>query len=375
MEKLIVTKWILPYVSSKLNPNQFAYLPGTGKGTSVALTLLNDHILRFLDRKSGCVRLLAADFSKAFDKLTFQSIMSAICKFNLPRQAAVFLSDFLCNRKQRVRLRDEYSEWFDVTSGVPQGSVVGPILFTLVIDSFAPICNNSVCIKFADDVSILHFVRDPCDDLLQMEWLHLEDWSLNVGLHLHVNYKKSVVMDFNTKKSLVMSPVLSRDGAHISNVTSLKLLGVTFSSDLTWNYHVSDIVSRCYRRLYILRNLKRANCPPHIIYKCYVAFIRSVLLYCFPTFCNMPKYLLKKVVRVEKRAAKFFPEHEFCDFLAVADDTCRRLFDKVVRSDDHPLKALFDVRPPTRSNPCHLQAPFAKTCRFSNSFLRFGRPP
>ena len=91
-------------MSHKLSPSQFAYVPGPGKGTAVALTLINHLILHFLDKKSGAVRMLAADFSKAFDKLTFKSIVSALVNFRLPRQAVTFLFHFLSDRKQRVRV-------------------------------------------------------------------------------------------------------------------------------------------------------------------------------------------------------------------------------------------------------------------------------
>ena len=371
MEKIIVSRWILPSVASKLNPNQFAYVPGVGKGTAVALTLVNDHVLRFLDRKSGCVRLLAADFSKAFDKLSFDSILSSLFKFELPRQAVLFIRDFLLNRKQRVRLPNEHSVWFDVTSGVPQGSVLGPLLFTLVIDSFSTICDNSVCIKFADDVSILHFVRSASDDSLQTEWTHLEEWSTKVGLFL--NYEKSCILDFRTKNCLTLKSVQSADGSPINNVSSLKLLGVTFSCDFSWNSHVSVVVKKCFQRFYILRNLKRANCPSDVIFKCYLSFIRSVLLYCFPCFCNLPDYLFKKLLRVEKRASRFFPGQSFDALNISAENICIRLFRQVMCYNDHPLFKLFDRRCPTRKNPLLLKPPFAKTTRFSKSFIRFGR--
>ena len=90
MERIVLHNWVLPYVTSKVDSNQFAYFPGAGKGTSCAVTLLYHHVLHFLDGKSGAVRMLAADFSKAFDKLSFSSILSSLTKFKLPRNAVVF---------------------------------------------------------------------------------------------------------------------------------------------------------------------------------------------------------------------------------------------------------------------------------------------
>jgi hypothetical protein len=371
LERIVVSHWILPHVSSKLSDSQFAYVPGPGKGTTTALTFISHLTLKFLDGKSGAVRMLAADFSKAFDKLTFDAIVSALINFHVPRQAVCFLLNFLRDRKQRVRLSDDVSDWSPITSGVPQGSVLGPILFSLVIDSYSPVCENSVCIKFADDVTVLHFVRSDEDDLLQREWIYLKTWSTSVGLCL--NLSKSSVMNYVTKKSLTLAPILSDDGVPIPTVSSLRLLGVTFSCDFTWNAHVQNVVNKCYKRFYILRNLRRAGCPPSLVHKCYVAFIRNVLLYSFSCFCNLPKYLFHKILCVERRAARYFPGLQYSDLYDSTDRICKKLFRSVVKFSNHPLRAMFVPRLPTKRNACILSAPRTKTTRFFNSFIRYGR--
>ncbi|MEL7308758.1 MAG: reverse transcriptase domain-containing protein [Pseudomonadota bacterium] len=327
--------------------------------------------MNFLYAKSGAVRVVAADLSKAFDKLPFESILSCLVNFGLSRQAVLFLADFLSGRKQRVRFGGLFSEWSSVTSGVPQGSVVGPILFTMVIDSLSPLCNNTVYIKYADDITVLHFVRSKDDDMLQHEWSHIENWSRSVGLCL--NYGKCVVMNCVTKKSLDLCEIRTADDNVLASVSSLHLLGVTFSSDLTWNLHVEEIIKKCYRRFFILRNLKRASCPPFLIHRCYVLFIRSVLLYCFSCFCNLPDYLFYRLLQVEKRAAKFFPDHDYHALSLTAESMCLKLFNKIENCPNHPLRVMFQPRTPIPRNPKTLKAPFTKTSRFYKSFIRFSR--
>lgn len=284
----------------------------------------------------------------------------------------LFLYDFLFYRYQRVCVTDNgLSDWSLVTSGVPQGSIIGPILFSLVVDSLSPVCDNSLCIKYADDISILHFVRTDEDDSLQSEWSHLEAWSSGVGLTL--NCDKSFVLNFVTKMSLNLQPVTTHDGVVISTVSSIKLLGLTMSCDFSWNIHVDNIVKKCYRRFFILRNLRRSSCSSSVIFKCYVAFIRSVLLYSFPTFCNLPSYLFNKLLRVERLASRYFSDYEFCNLSSAAEVICRRLFANIVKLEDHPLRPLFRSRCTTPRNACPLTAPYAKTTRLAKSFIRFGR--
>jgi hypothetical protein len=322
-------------------------------------------VLSFLDCKSGAVRILAADFSKAFDKLPFSSILSSLVKFQLPREAVVFLKNFLCDRQQRVSFDNCVSSWASISSGVPQGSVIGPFLFALVIDSLSPVCVNSTMIKYADDVTILHRIRNVSEDFLQVEWRHLEEWSDSVGLVL--NFEKSCV----TKNSLEVEPILTLNGSAIETVSSLRLLGITFSSNLSWNDHFSVMSSKCFKRFFILRNLKRAKCSPDLLFKCYSSFIRSLMLYGFSCFCNSPQYLLKKFFRVEKRASRFFKDYNFPSFLTVADKLCEDMFLNISNNRAHSLRCMFEDRVPTLRDASTVRAPLARTVRFKNSFIKY----
>ena len=146
---------------------------------------------------------------------------------------------------------------------------------------------------------------------------------------------------------------------------------MSFSNDFKWNLHVEDIVKRCYRRIYILRNLYRAACPPHVIQKCYILFIRSLLLYCFSCFCNLSDYLFHRLLQVEKRAAKFFPTLKYEPLAFSSDAMCCSFFKKIHENVDHPLRHIFQSRVPTKRNPLTLKPPFSKTMRFYKSFIRF----
>ena len=105
-------------------------------------------ILDFLDSSAGAVRLLSIDFAKALDKLCHSSIISACVGLGIDHNLMMWLRSFLTNRKQRVAYNGMSSRWASACSGVPQGSVLGPILFCLVIDSLSPVCSNSKILKY-----------------------------------------------------------------------------------------------------------------------------------------------------------------------------------------------------------------------------------
>ena len=368
LERIVSQRWILPFIRDRINVSQFAYLPG--RGTTVALTLLYNRILQFLDSKSGAVRILCIDFAKAFDKLPHISIVDACQDFCLPSPAVRWITDFLSNRRQCVRLNGDVSQWHCVSSGVPQGSIVGPLLFSMVVDSLSVVQNNSSIIKYADDVNILHFVRESCDDLMQSEWDNVMLWSNNVGLP--VNFSKCVCMNVITKKSLSLKSIAKSDGTFIENVDHVKILGVLLSNDLKWNLHVNRVVSVASRRLYILCSLKKSGTPPHVIKTAYLSFVRSILLYCSPVFVNAPHYLQRKLQRVESRASRIIGERVDPDITNVLIRQCEALFSSVLRDEDHPLRFLFRAKSGrvTRS-VCPLRPPHAKSARFMQSFIKF----
>ena len=276
LEKLVVKKFILPVVRDKVSSTQFAYISRPGSGTIPALILAYHRILEFLDSSSGAVRVLTVDFAKAFDSILHSRILSACKLFDIPVFVMEWVRCFLSSRKQRVVVDGTVSSWISISSGVPQGSVVGPVLFCLAVDSLSPVCANSAVIKYADDVTFLHFVRNVSDDALQCEWDNLESWSRLMMLPL--NFQKCKVMDIVTKKNLSLSIIHSSDGLFIQNVDDLSFLGVTFCNNMRWNLHFEKIIKKVCKRFYILYTI---FVDPGVLL---ISFINVFLLSCAQSF-------------------------------------------------------------------------------------------
>ena len=296
----VVHKFILPYVKEKIHRSQFVFVPRSGSGTTSALVLTQHRFLKFLDSQSACVCLLSVDLCKAFDKLPHHVIIDCCYKFHLPISIIVWIFNFLTERFQRVTVDGSISDWVPVPSGVPQGSVLGPLLFAMATDDIHPVLSNTSMIKYADDVIFLHCFRNSIDDNLQDEWDNIVRWSSTI--HVPVNISKCCVLNIVTKANLPVKPIVVEDSVTLTQVDVIKFLGVHSTKDLTWNIHVDSAVKKASKRLYIIRNLRRSNCPRELILKWYVAFIRSVLLYSYAAFCNLPDYLTRKLQNVERRA-------------------------------------------------------------------------
>ena len=282
-EKLVARHWILPFIRDKVQNTRYAYLSGPGSGTVCALTLMYNRIVHFLDRP-GAVRVVSIDFAKAFDKVTHHAIIDACIRFQLPFLVINWITSFLSQRRQCVRIGEKFSTLSPISSGVPQGSVLGPLLFCLVVDDIRTVCSNSLCIKYADDITILNFIRSSTEDQMQIEWNNVASWARKHDLP--INLKKSCVMDIITKKDISLHPIAVSDDHVLDNVSFVKILGVTFTDNMKWNMHVDNIVSKASRKLYILYNLVRSKCPADVLLQVYNECIRSTILYAYPVFCN-----------------------------------------------------------------------------------------
>ena len=369
-EKLVYEKYVKDKVRNVVSREQFAFVPGAGTGTTCALVRVTNRLLGFLDPESGAVRLLFIDFTKAFDQLPFAVTLNHFANAGFSRGFVVWLYSYLHNRYQRVRLRGEHSAWIPVVSGVPQGSILGPVLFAVVVDALKCLHSNSYLVKFADDVTIIHTVRKSDEDQLQSELDHVMQWSRSVGLK--VNSAKTKTMVCCTKSGLANKLRHLYNGPQlIEQVQAFKLLGVTLADNFRWNQHVTNVVRVASQRLYGLRRPRGWIADKVCLWRIYFALIRSVLAYGFPAVCNMTRRLQAQLLRVEQRAVAIIgsrPPVALDEFLL---QQCRTLA-SAIESPAHRLHDLIRIVEKgytLRSRP--RRAPLSRTTRFKNSFIMY----
>jgi hypothetical protein len=204
LEGIVIDHWIRPEILPSINPNQFAFTGNIGGGTTNALISINIAVLKHLDSSSGGSRILLIDFAKAFDRAQRHRIINCLIEKGAPKECIHWINSFLSNRTQRVFVNAKLSKWQNVVSGVPQGSLLGPVLFSILMDSLQPVLDQSIYIKYADDITVVHNVRTNNDDQLQQEWAHICCWA-NEN-ELPINFKKTQVLDIITKKELNSTP-------------------------------------------------------------------------------------------------------------------------------------------------------------------------
>ena len=166
-----------------------------GRSTSTALITVHDCLTRLMDRDdiSGA-QLIAYDISKAFDKLSGKVVISQLQQSNFPPFFVHLMSSYLSNRSQCVKLNGAFSESLPVTSGVPQGSVLGPLLFLTVMGTLEKRYPETGLVKFMDDVTLVVPIMKACSNHnVNEEDDNFRSWADRVGLTINETKSKCIV--------------------------------------------------------------------------------------------------------------------------------------------------------------------------------------
>ena len=144
----------------------------------------------------GCVDTIYCDFMKAFDKVLHLRLLHKLEKYQITGQISRWIKSFLLGRKQRVIVNGEKSEWKDVTSGIPQGSVLGPILFVLYINDMPDVTSiGTDTYLFADDTKAFRGIYKQSDCAnLQTDMHELQEWSDKWFLRFHPEKCKAMII-------------------------------------------------------------------------------------------------------------------------------------------------------------------------------------
>jgi hypothetical protein len=272
-----------------------------------AITRMCDSWLSAINKShiNGAVFL---DFKKAFDLVDHTILMEKLLLYTQSVAAVSFIQSFLLNRSQCVVINANFSSLRPVTCGVPQGSVLGPLLFCLYINDLPLyIQNPNVCCElFADDSSLHSSAGDvqTLESDLQSELNNVVKWSTENKMVLNPQKTKSMVITSRQKHQrapLQMNLVI--DSTSVEQVDSHRVLGVTVDQEMRWQSHVNNVCKLVSKNLYLLSKLKY-YADADICKSFFYAHCLSHINYASNVWCNASENLLKKLNSLHRRAAK-----------------------------------------------------------------------
>jgi hypothetical protein len=247
------------------------------------------------------VDVAVLDFSKAFDTVPHRRLLGKLSHYGIKGEILHWIEAFLTGREQRVVVDGHRSTPAEVLSGVPQGTVLGPLLFLLHINDLPSVVDSQVRL-FADDCLMYRPIRSREDRVaLQNDLNSLERWGDAWGMRF--NAKKCQIMTVARGRSC-LTYLYSLAGQVLECVTEAKYLGVSVSNDLSWSPHVNSVFKRANSTLgFLRRNLRR--CPSSLKETAYVTLVRSVLEYAAPIWDPNLAKDTQKLESIQRRAVRF----------------------------------------------------------------------
>ena len=264
-EKLI-REYILDGIEAVLSSKQHGFMRGRSCLSNLLETMdaVND-----LLAEGGCADILYFDFSKAFDSVPHHRLLVKLKNFGIPDDILGIVENFLAGRSMRVKVGDEYSEIKYILSGVPQGSVLGPLLFLLFVNDL-PEGIKSIIKLFADDVKM---IVNPFNNLIADLQL-LELWEAQWCLKFNVD--KCMVMQVGTcnpKNQYLFG------GVPLRCVDSEKDLGVTFNTSFNFEDHVRNSIAKANGTIaWLTRSM--ISREPSVMLGLYKSLIKPHIEYC-----------------------------------------------------------------------------------------------
>lgn len=252
----------------------------------------------------GQVDVLYTDFSKAFDKILHSRLLGKIAKFGFDEPLIQWFKSYLTDRSQFVVIGSGRSRKVTPTSGVPQGSILGPFLFILYVNDLLSHLHNSFA--FADDLKLLKKIVSIDDsEVFQLEIDRLHEWcSVN---KLGLNVKKCAVMSI-TRKAEVNKVKFNYkiNNEVIPRVNSKRDLGVTIDSKLSFAEHIGEVTRKAYQMLGFIFRCGKFFKKPESMMTLYNSLVRSRLDYCAAVWSPIYVKHINIVERVQKKFTRMY---------------------------------------------------------------------
>ena len=263
-------------------------------------------IRRSLLVNSYCIAVFF-DIEKAYDTLNIQELIKKISESNIKGRLLKYLINFLTNRCFKVKINEETSEIKTLKCGIPQGTILSPPLFNLMLNDIKREINENNITIYADDICIWESnenIEEAFNSIQQkvnkiINWMNLNGFKISKD--------KTKYMIFTNRRKNKFENKIVIHGQYIEQVQKYKYLGMILDNKLKWNDHVNYVIERCKRRMFILKYVANTKwgTTKELIIKIYEAVIRSIIDYgIFIYYSNTSETNKTKIKRIQFEAIR-----------------------------------------------------------------------
>ena len=286
------------FVNKLLSPYNSGFKPNDS--TVNRLIALLEAVYQGLDESKEII-LVLLDISKAFDRVWHTGLLFKLKQYGIQDPLLSWLGSYLSDRQQQVSINGKVSSLEYIQAGVPQGSILGPLLFLIYINDMGTNLNLDIH-QFADDTTLAEVIDSPIISInrINEDLATLAIWAEKWRVTFNAAKTHFLRISYKHKK-----PVLDKiylNGTEISEVQSCVNLGLTINNRLTWDDHVNNLTTRANKRLNILSRY-RSIFPRSALEKLYKTMVRPILEYGDIIYDNCPVKTSITVERVQRRAA------------------------------------------------------------------------
>lgn len=304
-EKIIHNQLFAYFTSSNIF-NKYQYGFRSKHSTELATLHLVDQLILNMDNNKLPLNIYM-DLSKAFDTLDHNILIEKLQHYGIRNQSLELLKDYLNNRYQYVNYQNVDSNQKAIKHGVPQGSILGPLLFIIYLNDLENVTINFTPLLYADDITLITNID--IESKLNIERLNAELGSISDWLKLNklsLNIKKTKAMLFHSPQKLLKYPKLSINGKDIEFVKNFSFLGIQIDENLKWNFHIDFIMKKLARILGIMTKLKY-DIPTQALLNIYNALVLPHLTYGIMVWGHKHD----KILPLQKRAIRIITKSHY----------------------------------------------------------------
>ncbi|KAL0150918.1 hypothetical protein M9458_053837 [Cirrhinus mrigala] len=255
------------------------------------------------------------------------------------------------------------SSTLTISTGVPQGCVLSPFLYSLYTYDWIPSYNTNIIIKFADDTTVVGLITGGDESAYREEIKRLMVWCTENNLALNIKKTKELIIDLRGNQD-VHTPLYINEEM-VERVSCFKFLGTHISEDLSWTKNIMALVKKAQKRLYFLRMLRKVNLPQRLLVSFYSCSIESILTYGMLVWYGSSTAADKKALqRVIKTAQNIIAKQQLPTLENIFTSRCLQKIHNILKDTYHPAHHLFERLPSGK----RYRVIKTRTTRFKNSF-------
>ncbi|KAK3526833.1 hypothetical protein QTP86_000695 [Hemibagrus guttatus] len=316
-----------------------------------------------IPKKPKITGLLKTTDLSAFNTIIPTLLQTKLTQLSVPSSICQWITSFLTDRHQLVKLGKFKSNSRTTSTGASQGCVLSPLLFSLYTNDCTSTDPSVKLLKFADDTTVIGLIQDGDESAYRQEIEQLAAWCSRNNLELNTLKTVEMIVDF--RRNTPAFPLLTIMNSTVPTVASFRFLGTTISQDLKWNTHIDATIKKAQQRLYFLRQLRKFNLPQELLIHFYSAVIESVLCTSITVwFGSATESDMRRLQRMVQTAERIIGA-SLPTLQELYTSRVRKRALKITLDPSHPGHILFDLLP---SSPRY-RAANTRTARHKNSFF------